>query len=240
MCAAPARKLAAPAPAPAEGLGDLETEESIDGVTLMSPRPARRHASVAAQLLTALNYHFGSFGRRGRGHGRGGGGWVLLMEPELHLGGDKVAPDLAGWRPERAPAINSEAAFDTAPDWVCEVLSSRTRAWDRQKKMPLYAAQRVGHLWLVDPVLEELEVYALGRRGWELIASHSGAELIRAEPFESFALDLSLIWPERPLPPVAPAPAAPSKRGGRPSVRAKARPTAKAKPQAPPSPRRGR
>jgi hypothetical protein len=33
------------------------------------------------------------------------GGWVILDEPELHLGADIVVPDLAGWRrePERAP-----------------------------------------------------------------------------------------------------------------------------------------
>ena len=36
----------------------------------------------------------------------GPGGWVILDEPELHLGRrpDKLVPDLAGWRRERMPA----------------------------------------------------------------------------------------------------------------------------------------
>jgi len=36
------------------------------------------------------------------GKGRGGpGGWIILIEPELHLGRDVIAPDVAGWRRER-------------------------------------------------------------------------------------------------------------------------------------------
>ena len=120
-----------------------------------------------------------------------------------------IAPDIAGWRPDRTPPINDEAAFDTAPDWICEVLSPSTRAWDRQKKMPFYATHRVGHLWLVDPILEELDVYAPGQRGWALIGSYSGPEVVKAEPFEALELDLSRIWPERPAPP---APAKPRRR----------------------------
>ena len=29
------------------------------------------------------------------------GGWIILDEPELHLHGDALVPDLAGWRRER-------------------------------------------------------------------------------------------------------------------------------------------
>jgi len=34
------------------------------------------------------------------GHG-GPGGWWILGEPELHLGGDVLVPDMAGWRRTR-------------------------------------------------------------------------------------------------------------------------------------------
>lgn len=37
------------------------------------------------------------------------------------------------------------------PDWVCEVLSPGTLRTDRMKKMPIFAREKVGHVWLVDP-----------------------------------------------------------------------------------------
>lgn len=176
---------------------ELFTREVIGGVEMMSPRPARRHTGAASDLATFLNFQFGrSAGRWGSGPG----GWLILFEPELRLGPDEVSPDIAGWREERAPEMNSEAAFTTAPDWACEVLSPRTRTWDREKKMPLYARHRVGYLWMVDPVIHELEVYALGRRGWELLAPHSGNQIVRAEPFEAIELDLASVWPGKKTP----------------------------------------
>jgi hypothetical protein len=45
------------------------------------------------------------------------------------------------------------AAFELTQDWVCEVLSPGTGATDRADKVPLYAAEGVGHVWLVDPLL---------------------------------------------------------------------------------------
>jgi len=54
--------------------------------------------------------------------GRGGpGGWIILNKPELHLGEDVLVPDLAGWRRERMSELPEGAAFELAPDWVCEV-----------------------------------------------------------------------------------------------------------------------
>lgn len=167
--------------------------EVIRGVEMMSPRPAQRHIVTASQLLIALGRHLsGPKGTDGEP-----GGWVLLAEPELHLeGDDPVIPDLAGWRVERAPDEDtSDAAFFTPPDWVCEILSPSTAKWDRSTKMPLYSFHRVGHMWLVDPAERQIEVYAHGRRGWELVVTVNGEDSVRLEPFEEIELPLSRIWP---------------------------------------------
>lgn len=76
--------------------------------------------------------------------------WLQLAPHE------PMVPDLAGWRVERLPGLT------IAPDWVCEVLSKSTEAIDRSEKLPIYAAQDVGHVWLVDPSDTTLEVYELG------------------------------------------------------------------------------
>src|SRR4051794_30234950 len=99
--------------------------EIIDGELRVQPRPANPHAAAA----TAIGEELGPPFKRGRG---GPGGWILLFEPELHVGGDILVPDLAGWRRERMPRIPVDVPYMAlAPDWACEVLSPRTAKMDR-------------------------------------------------------------------------------------------------------------
>lgn len=161
--------------------------EVLDGALYVSPRPASPHARAASLLGGEL---LGPFDR-----GRGGpGGWLLLHEPELHLGEAVLVPDLAGWRRARMPEMPHVAAFSLAPDWACEVLSPSTAALDRAGKMAVYAREGVGHLWLVDPLLQSLEVYRLERGHWLLLGTHVGQERVRAEPFDALALELGVLW----------------------------------------------
>lgn len=128
--------------------------EIVDGDLHTTPRPTPRHAVVSSGLGADL---VGPFDR-----GRGGpGGWWILDEPELHLGADVLAPDVAGWRRTRLPQIPAEAFFTLAPDWVCEVVAPATERLDRGSKLPIYAREGVAHLWLVNPIAETNEAYRL-------------------------------------------------------------------------------
>jgi Uma2 family endonuclease len=164
--------------------------EIVDGDLHVSPRPASRHALAASGLGSQL---WGAF-HQGSG---GPGGWWILFEPELHLQDDIVVPDLAGWRRERMPEFPDTAAFSLAPDWACEVVSPTTERLDRAKKMPVYARERVSHLWIVNPVARTLEVYRLADGRWLLLATHEGATRVRAEPFDAIELGLAPLWGEQ-------------------------------------------
>jgi Uma2 family endonuclease len=122
---------------------------------------------------------------------------VLLFEPELHLGGEALVPDLAGWRHERMSELPDEVGIELAPDWVCEVLSPTTAALDRGRKMGSYAREGVGNLWLVDPEARSLEVYRLENGHWLLLDTHVGEMRVHAEPFEVLALELGRLWKRR-------------------------------------------
>ncbi len=154
------------------------------------PVPASRHARAASILLTDL---VGPFDRDKGGPG-GPGGWWLLAEPELHLHGDVVVPDVAGWRRERMPVMRSVPAFELPPDWICEVLSPRTVRHDRRQKMRIYARERVTYLWFVEPVERTLEVYRLEGTRWTTAGAFGDDEKVRAEPFEEIELDLTRWW----------------------------------------------
>jgi Uma2 family endonuclease len=135
--------------------------------------------------------------RRGRG---GPGGWIILFEPELHVGGEIVVPDLAGWRRERLPHVPDSAFFTVTPDWICEVLSKSTERLDRTEKMPFFASVGVGHAWLVHPRSRSLEAFRLTEGKWLMIGAHKDDEKARVEPFEAIELDLAQLWIDLPFP----------------------------------------
>jgi len=166
--------------------------EVISGELSLLPRPRLAHAQSASALGGTL---FGPF-HRGSG---GPGGWLILDEPELHLGPlpDIVVPDLAGWRRERVPPGFMRGVFaELAPDWVCEVLSPSTEARDRDEKMAIYHREGVGHAWLLSPALRTLEVYRRHDLGWLRVSAFTGSVEVRAEPFDAIVIELASLWEE--------------------------------------------
>lgn len=159
--------------------------EIIDGVLHLHSRPVPRHGLATFRLGRAL----GPFDDDPRG-------WVLLPEPELHLGPkpDKLAPDLAGWHRARMPQVPEGPAISLAPDWVCEVLSPSTERVDRGGKMRVYRREQVGHLWLLNPAAQTLEVYRNDGTWWVLLETYEGDACVRAEPFDAAELDLARLW----------------------------------------------
>jgi Uma2 family endonuclease len=152
------------------------------------PRPAPKHA----RAYSALGFSLGGPFDRGVG---GPGGWWILDEPEFHLGGDILVPDIAGWRRERMPTLPESAWFELAPDWVCEILSPATARTDRALKMPLYAREGIPYLWLVDPDVRMLEVYRLDAdRRWLLLATLKDDDPVSQPPFDAIEFPLDSLW----------------------------------------------
>jgi len=161
--------------------------ELIEGVLYSQPRPGGPHAAAASILGMVLGNPF----HRGSG---GPGDWVILDEPELHLGNDVLVPDLAGWRRERMPEVPDTAAFELAPDWLAEILSPSTEAIDRADKLPIYARERVPHVWLLNPRLQTLEAFALQGDRYEVVGIWRGNATGRLPPFEALELELGGLW----------------------------------------------
>ena len=162
--------------------------ELIDGILHTHPRPAPRHARAGARLISKLGPPFDE--------GDGGpGGWRIFYEPELHLDDEVLVPDLAGWQRERMPELPETAYFTVPPDWICEILSPSTRKLDIVHKRPIYAAAAIPYLWLIDPIEQILEAFALdnGRR-WLVIAAVENDAPVQIRPFEAITWRLSDLW----------------------------------------------
>lgn len=166
---------------------DIMVAEIVDGELHASPRPAPRHARAGSSLGVLVGGPFDL--------GRGGpGGWCILYEPELHLGRDVLVPDWAGWRRSRMPSLPDTAYFPLAPDWVCEIVSPSTASLDRVKKLAIYAREQVAYVWIIDPDPRTLEVLRLEGGRWTILATHTGDEVVRAEPFAELELELAALW----------------------------------------------
>lgn len=171
-------------------LPDHVTGEILNGELYTQPRPSGRHAVTEGSLGIRIGgpFHFGD--------GGGPGGWWIIPEPEIHFTRDKLVavPDLAGWRRERMPEIPDDHRFEVVPDWVCEILSPSTAKKDRALKLPIYAAQGVAHVWLVDPVARTLEAFALREEGWLLIATLKDDDPVHVPPFDAISFPLADLW----------------------------------------------
>jgi Uma2 family endonuclease len=166
---------------------DHVVAELIEGVLYQSPRPAKPHAQAASVVGEELGPPF----KRGRG---GPGGWIILDEPELHLGADVLVPDLGGWRRETLPALDEGTYFEVRPDWVCEVASPSTRALDRGRKLDVYQRAGVRHVWLIEPLDRYLEVLELDAAGYRIAQRVHDVSVARIVPFDAIEFDVSALW----------------------------------------------
>jgi Uma2 family endonuclease len=160
--------------------------EIIEGELYTSPRPSTPHLHAASMLGARIITNFND-------GGGGPGGWWILDEPELHLGPDVLVPDIAGWRRVRMPLLPVTAAFDLAPDWVCEVLSPSTTRIDRMLKLPTYGRAGVAFAWLVDPIQRTLEAFRSINGQWSLLGIY-GDDVARIEPFEEHEFPVATLW----------------------------------------------
>jgi len=168
-------------------LSDLFIAEIVNG-ELHGTRRLPPRASCAS---SALGYRIrAAYDKRPRGPED----WVVLRSVEVHLGPDVVVPDWAAWRRSRVPTLNGLDYMSLPPDWVCEVMTPVTVAFDKAQKLPVYASEGVPYTWLLDTDAQMLEVLRLENGRWTLLGTHAGDEVVRAEPFEEIELGLAALW----------------------------------------------
>ncbi len=169
-----------------EALPEGVRGEIIAGELFASPRPRMRHGRAAHRLASDLDGPFD----RGRD---GPGGWVFMSEPELHLDGDVLIPDVAGWRIERWTVGGDVVGIPIVPDWCCEILPPSTARLDRGGKMDAYARASLPFLWLIDPAVRTLEAYRLAG-GWLRLGTWADDGPVRAAPFDAIELTMTAWW----------------------------------------------
>jgi Uma2 family endonuclease len=122
----------------------------IDGEVVIGMPPIPKHQA----LVGAVFYLFMTIAKQR-------GGKAFISPVEVYLDEHNIyEPDVLYLAPD-SRCIVGEKRLTGAPDLVVEVLSPGTAKYDRQEKYQAYEQHGVGEYWIVDPVHEVIEVWAL-------------------------------------------------------------------------------
>lgn len=104
-----------------------------------------------------------------------------------------IVPDAYYFGPGRSNILLDGDYFCAAPDLIAEVLSAPSRWLDRGPRMEVYRRAGVGHLWLIEPATETVEVYELGSR-YELTSRHGTSDSFACPLFPGDKISVDAIF----------------------------------------------
>ena len=125
----------------------------VEGDLIMAPAPNLFHQDIAGNIFTLLRAHVikKSLGR------------AFIAPCDVYLSAhDVVQPDVL-FVAEANRGRLAEDGIHGPPDLVVEVLSPATAQLDKKSKRRIYARAGVKELWLVDPLLLQVQRYDFAR-----------------------------------------------------------------------------
>jgi Uma2 family endonuclease len=143
-------------PEPADG----SKQELVRGKVITMPPPKARHGIICQYIAMML----GKFVYSAKL------GWVATNDTGVIIERDPDTlrgADVAFWSIEREPVM-PEGYFESVPDIAVEVLSPDDRKKAVREKLQDYVSSGVKLVWVVDPEIRIVTVYAGSMRGTEL------------------------------------------------------------------------
>ena len=159
--------------------------EFINGEVFMHSPAKVRHTATVGYLYRLLSFHVD----------RNDLGWVGVEQNLICLTRNDYEPDVVFYGPEKAALLQPDQMKLPAPDFIAEVLSPSTERHDRGVKFDDYAAHGIREYWLIDPVGNAVEQYALPERmageetpAYRLIGIHRGDDAVSSVAVPGFRL----------------------------------------------------
>ncbi|QKY68826.1 Uma2 family endonuclease [Lentibacillus sp. CBA3610] len=155
----------------------------------MSPSPSRRHQQVLGELFTAFSVFlrgkecaafFVPFDVRLFSENKWDDEIDHVLQPDLSIVCD--------------PNKLDDKGCNGSPDMIIEVLSPSSVKMDRWTKYQLYEKSGVKEYWLVDPVLESVEIHCLSDEGYEFQGVFTKEDTISVSILTGMELDLSQVF----------------------------------------------
>jgi Uma2 family endonuclease len=129
--------------------------ELIDGIPYaMSPAPVPKHQRLSANLISEFRQQL-----------------KMCTACQVYQPIDYVVADDTILQPDMLIVCKeiTKKFLDFPPALVTEILSPATAAKDRFSKFPIYQSKQIPYYLIIDPDLEEVEIYELTNGQYKLI-----------------------------------------------------------------------
>lgn len=169
---------------------DGKRYEIIDGELIVTRAPQWSHQKVVGRIFSALD---GWSQVSGLGEAAINPGIIFTDE-------DNVIPDVVWASNRRLDRLMDEAEHLTgAPELVVEVLSpgEKNEQRDRQLKLKLYSQQGVQEYWIVDNILQQVQVYRRDNAVLTLVITLQSEDALTSPLLPEFSYPLSRIFDRR-------------------------------------------
>ncbi len=160
--------------------------EVMRGELYMSPAPRPIHQRVSGNLT----FEFQRFVRAGDL------GQILTAPIDVILPrnlGTPVQPDILFIRNDNLDIIG-ETTIDGVPDLVVEILSPSNWVDDRRAKFDVYADAGITEYWIIDPQKEEVELFTLRDKRYELVEKYGLGERVSFQVLSGFSVTVDEIF----------------------------------------------
>lgn len=159
--------------------------ELYDGEVFVVPSPLPRHQIVGLLLSQVL-----------ADYAKERGGLALISPIDIVFSEyDVVQPDVVFFQASRRHLVQLDAPIRHAPDLAIEVLSPSTAPMDRGKKMQMFARHSVSEYWIVDPIREVIEIYALVGDSYLLAQTVATTDQLRSALLPDLTFPTASIFP---------------------------------------------
>ncbi len=158
--------------------------ELIDGEHYMTPAPSTKHQRISGNLYSILRV-FVKNNKLGE---------VFYAPCDIIFSDiDIVQPDIIFISNENMHII-TESNVQGSPDLAIEIISETTRKTDKVIKRRLYEKFGVKEYWIIDPVVDTLEVYKPTEGGYKKVAEYEKGEEFSSDLFRGLTIDLNAIF----------------------------------------------
>lgn len=140
---------------------DGKRHEIIEGEHYMAPSPNVRHQSISGNLAFILNQYIEEHNL----------GKILYAPMDVVLSYENIVqPDIL-FISKKNYGIITPQNIQGSPDLMIEIMSESSRKLDRLIKMKTYGKFGVEEYWLVDPAINQIEIFRKNKTGLNLFKS---------------------------------------------------------------------
>ena len=165
---------------------DRNKHEIIEGEHFMVPSPNTRHQMISFAIAHLLRdfVHKKKLGK------------VLYAPIDVVLSAiNVVQPDIIFISNSRSNII-TEANIQGPPDLVIEIISESSRKIDKVLKKDLYAQYSVREYWIVDPVVDVVEIFILDEGGYKKRGEYGIGDTIDTDLIKGLTIPLNEVFEE--------------------------------------------